>query len=83
MIVSTSLLTRTIMIVVALTAMGGATVAASVSTAAIAVMFGTAGAGLASYKMDQRTIGIKEFFIESYTSKNQVKKDIRRELLSI
>lgn len=66
-------LTRMIMIVVALTAMGGATVAASVSTAAIAVMFGTAGAGLASYKMDQRTIGIKEFFIESYTSKNQVK----------
>jgi Protein of unknown function (DUF726) len=70
---STYALTRIIMIVVALTAMGGATVAASVSTAAIAVMFGTAGAGLASYKMDQRTIGIKEFFIESYTSKNQVK----------
>lgn len=64
---------RITVIIVALTAMGGATVAASVSTAAIAVMFGTAGAGLASYKMDQRTIGIKEFFIESFTSKKQVK----------
>ena len=72
-IVSHYALSRIIVIAVALTAMGGATVAASVSTAAIAVMFGTAGAGLASYKMDQRTIGIKEFFIESYTSKNQVK----------
>lgn len=67
------ILMRITVIIVALTAMGGATVAASVSTAAIAVMFGTAGAGLASYKMDQRTIGIKEFFIESFTSKKQVK----------
>lgn len=48
--------------------------AASVSTAAMAVLFGTAGAGLASYKMDKRTVGIKEFQLESYPSKPQVHK---------
>ena len=51
---------------VALTAMGGAAVATSVSVSAMALIFGTAGAGLASYKMDKRTIGIKEFKIEDH-----------------
>jgi hypothetical protein len=53
-------------IAVALTAMGGATLAASISVTAMAVIFGTAGAGLASYKMDKRTTGIKEFQIEEF-----------------
>lgn len=57
---------------VALTAMGGAAVAATVSTTAMALLFGTAGAGLASYKMDKRTTGIKEFEIERYPNKQQV-----------
>ena len=52
--------------------MGGATVAASMSTAAVAVLFGAAGAGLATYKMDKRTSGITEFRIESYPNKDQV-----------
>jgi Protein of unknown function (DUF726) len=58
---------------VALTAMGGAAVAATVSTTAMALLFGTAGAGLASYKMDKRTVGIKEFEIERYPNNQQVR----------
>lgn len=52
--------------------MGGATVAASMSTAAMAVLFGAAGAGLATYKMDKRTSGITEFCIENHPNKDQV-----------
>jgi Protein of unknown function (DUF726) len=59
--------------IVALTAMGGAAVAATVSTTAMALLFGTAGAGLASYKMDKRTVGIKELEIERYPNNQQVR----------
>lgn len=61
-----------ILLTVALTAMGGAAVAATISTTAMALLFGTAGAGLASYKMDKRTTGIKEFEIERYPNNQQV-----------
>ena len=52
--------------------MGGAAVATSVSVSAMALIFGTAGAGLASYKMDKRTIGIKEFKIEDHGGDKKV-----------
>lgn len=40
---------------------GTASVAALATTAAVSTIFGTTGAGLASYKMNRRTIGLTEF----------------------
>ena len=53
--------------------MGGAAVAGTVSTATMALLFGTAGAGLATYKVDRRTSGISEFVIEEYGGDEKVR----------
>lgn len=53
-------------------AMGGGAVASGVSVGLMAGLFGTAGAGLAGYKMMKRTRGVEEFEFEQYDEKVMV-----------
>jgi hypothetical protein len=56
----------------ALVVMGSTSAAAMVSVGAMATIFGTAGAGLAGYKMMKRTKTLNEFEFEPYGEKGQL-----------
>lgn len=53
----------------ALLVMGSASAAAAISVGTMATLFGSAGAGLAGYKMMKRTRGVEEFSFEGYGDK--------------